>query len=155
MALDRAWHLLDVASESGAAVALLAARLAPDMMNAGGQIRTVSGFALRATFPLAGREVPVARFSDDMRGLRAGIGFARAELEALVPADFAGAGSRVIAHVAGEARLEQTGAEYLHLFALPNLWFHLSMAYAVFRAQGLAVGKADFDGLHVYARQVG
>lgn len=150
MALARAGHLLDLAAASPVAVPLLTARLAPDMMNAAGQIRTVGGFALRATFPLTGRPVPQARFADDLRGLRAQLAFAAAEIARLTPADFADAARRRIRHRAGEAELDQSGADYLQLFALPNLWFHVAMAYAIFRAEGLPVGKADFDGLHAY-----
>jgi hypothetical protein len=150
MALARAGHLLDLAAASPVVVSLLTARLAPDMMNAAGQIRTVGGFALRSTFPLTGRPVPHGRFADDLRGLRAHLAFASAEIAQLTPADFADAATRRILHRAGEADLDHSGADYLQLFALPNLWFHLSMAYAIFRAKGLAIGKADFDGLHAY-----
>ncbi len=149
MALDRAQHLLDIAQGS---VTLLSARLAPDMMNTGGQIRTVAGFALRATYPLTDRTLPRATFSDDPRGLRAELAFTRASLDALTPADFDGAADRRILHTAGEAQLDQSATDYLTLFALPNLWFHLSMAYAILRAQGVPLGKADFDGLHRYTR---
>ena len=72
-------------------------------------------------------------------------------VRALTDADFEGAATRQITHVAGDARLEQTGADYLRLFALPNLWFHLSMAFAIARRSGLPVGKADYDGWHQYA----
>lgn len=149
MALARAAHLLDRADGS---VALLTARLAPDMMNVAGQIRTVAGFALRATFPLTAHAIPQGQFSDDLRGLRARLAFVGAALDTLTPDDFVGAADRRIRHVAGKAQLDQSAADYLHLFALPNLWFHLSMAYAILRAQGLALGKVDFDGLHAYPR---
>jgi hypothetical protein len=152
MAIDRAGHLLDRAEEVGVVQAVLAARLAPDKMNAGAQIRTVTGFALRATFPLTGQGPPQARFADTPRGLRAGLAFARAGIDGLAPGDFDGAEDRIIRHVAGDATLDQSGSDYLHLFALPNLWFHLAMVYAIFRAQGLDIGKADFDGLHRYGR---
>lgn len=155
MALSRAGHLLDLAAASGAPVALLSARLAPDMMNAAGQIRTTGGFALRAAFPLAGQPLPRGTFADDLRGLRAGLAFAGAQIDRLTPADFAGAETRRIHHVAGDAALDQSGTDYLHLFALPNLWFHLSIAYAIFRSRGLAIGKADFDGLHAYPPPAG
>jgi hypothetical protein len=56
----------------------------------------------------------------------------------------------MIAHRAGEADLVQDGATYLHCFAIPNLWFHLGMAYAILRTEGLSIGKADFDGWHRY-----
>ncbi len=149
MALDRAGHLLDLAQGS---VTLLQARLAPDMMNFGGQLRTVAGFALRATYPLTDRPFPRGSFSDDPRGLRAELAFARAGLDALSPADFDGAADRRVRHTAGEAHLDQSAIDYLTLFALPNLWFHLSIAYAILRTQGAPVGKADFDGLHRYGR---
>jgi len=31
-------------------------------------------------------------------------------------------------------------------FALPNFFFHVSMAYAILRKQGVPVGKFDFLG---------
>jgi hypothetical protein len=38
----------------------------------------------------------------------------------------------------------------LHLFGMPNFLFHTSLAFAILRAQGVEIGKADFDGLHDY-----
>lgn len=37
---------------------------------------------------------------------------------------------------------------FLAEFALPNFFFHLSMAYALARMLGCSVGKAGYDGLH-------
>lgn len=37
-----------------------------------------------------------------------------------------------------------TGADYLTGFALPNFYFHVSMTYAILRAQGVSVGKMDY-----------
>ena len=36
------------------------------------------------------------------------------------------------------------GRDYLTGFALPNFFFHVTMTYALLRAQGVAVGKPDF-----------
>jgi uncharacterized protein len=149
-ALDRAGALLAGIVATDAPDAVLGARLVPGMFGAAGQLRTVTNFALRATFPLTGKPIPRGDFRDDACGLQGRIIFARAEIEGLQPGDFTGAETRVIRHRAGEADLEQAGAEYLHLFALPNLWFHLSMAYAICRQQGMDIGKADFDGWHSY-----
>ena len=38
------------------------------------------------------------------------------------------------------------GQGYVTSFALPNLFFHASMAYAILRASGVPIGKADWLG---------
>jgi hypothetical protein len=38
------------------------------------------------------------------------------------------------------------GQDYLTKFALPNFYFHASMAYALLRKNGVDVGKPDFIG---------
>jgi hypothetical protein len=122
----------------------LDARIA-DSFPARQQFATAAGFALRVTCPLAGREVP-----DLPEGLGPRLAVARAMLGAMAPAEFEGAETRVIRHQAGFAVLEQTGTEFLHLYGMPNFFFHLTMGYAALRAAGVPLGKADFDGLHSY-----
>ena len=109
------------------------------------QFATAAGFSLRVACPLTGREVP-----DLPQGLGPRLAVARALLGAMTPAEFEGAETRVIRHRAGFAELEQTGAEFLHLYGIPNFFFHLTMGYAALRAAGVRLGKADFDGLHAY-----
>jgi hypothetical protein len=109
------------------------------------QFATAAGFALRIACPLAGREVP-----DLPQGLGPRLAVARAMLGAMTPADFEGAETRVIRHKAGFADLEQSGSDFLYLYGLPNFFFHLTMGYAALRAAGVPLGKADFDGFHVY-----
>ncbi|MES2916303.1 MAG: DUF1993 family protein [Pseudomonadota bacterium] len=122
----------------------LDARIA-DAFPARQQFATAAGFALRIACPLAGRAVP-----DLPQGLGPRLAVARAMLGSMSPADFEGAETRIIRHHAGFAVLEQTGAEFLHLYGTPNFFFHLTMGYAALRAAGVALGKADFDGFHVY-----
>jgi len=38
------------------------------------------------------------------------------------------------------------GQQYLLNFVLPNLYFHICMAYAILRHNGVDVGKMDFIG---------
>jgi hypothetical protein len=109
------------------------------------QFATAAGFALRITCPLAGREVP-----DLPQALGPRLAVARAMLGAMTPAEFEGAETRLIRHKAGFATLEQTGCDFLHLYGLPNFFFHLTMGYAALRAAGVPLGKADFDGFHSY-----
>ena len=122
----------------------LETRLA-DSFPAGQQFATAAGYSLRIACPLAGREVP-----DLPSALGPRLAVARAMLGAMTPAEFEGAEDRIIRHRAGFAELEQTGAEFLHLYGLPNFFFHLTMGYAALRAAGVPLGKADFDGFHSY-----
>ena len=46
----------------------------------------------------------------------------------------------------GERKMIFTVPGYLLSFAMPNFYFHASMAYALLRSQGLAIGKRDFLG---------
>lgn len=123
---------------------LLEARIA-DSFPAGQQFATAAGFALRVTCPLAGREVP-----DLPRALAPRLAVVRATLGAMRPEEFTSAGVLRIRHRAGFAELEQTAEDFLHLYGLPNFFFHLTMGYAALRAAGAPLGKADFDGLHAY-----
>jgi hypothetical protein len=129
--------------------AVLTARLAPDMFTCGQQIATATGFSLRTSFPLAGLPVPVLPDPPpDRAGLSLRIRAAEAALDTLDPAAFAE--PRRIRHRAGFADLDQSGTDFLHLFGMPNFLFHSSMAFAILRANGIEIGKADFDGLHDY-----
>lgn len=116
-----------------------------DAFPASQQFATAAGFTLRIACPLAGRDVP-----DLPQALGPRLAVARAMLGAMTPADFDGAEARIIRHRAGFADLEQTGADFLHLYGLPNFFFHLTMGYAALRFAGVPLGKADFDGLHRY-----
>ena len=42
--------------------------------------------------------------------------------------------------------LQFDGESYLKHFALPNVYFHLTTAYALLRQAGVALGKGDFLG---------
>jgi uncharacterized protein len=127
----------------------LTARVA-DAFPAGQQFATAVGFTLRVAGPLAGRPVPVLDGPTDATGVLARIAGAEGTLRALLPADFTGAEARMIRHKAGHAMLEQTGTDFLHLYGLPNFFFHLTMGYAALRNAGAPLGKTDFDGFHAY-----
>jgi uncharacterized protein len=122
----------------------LEARIA-DAFPASQQFATAAGFAVRVTCPLVGREVPSLP-----QALGPRLAVARAMLGAMTPAEFDGAETRIIRHHAGFAVLEQTASDFLHLYGLPNFFFHLTMGYATLRAAGVPLGKADFDGFHSY-----
>ncbi len=135
-------------------VTVIVDRLAPadlelrlaDAPTVGQQFAAAAGFALRVACPLAGRDIPNLPGSIGPR-----LAVARAVLGAMRPGDFEGAEAREITHQAGEAVLTHRAGEFLYRFGLPNFFFHLTMGYAALRAAGVQLGKADFDGQHVYA----
>lgn len=131
--------------------ALLAARLAPDMLPFERQVVIATNFSLRASFPLAGEPIPpYGEFPATFAGLRARTERATRLLQSLQPDQFAGAELRVLESQAGEALVRLPASEFLFQYALPNFFFHVSAAYAVLRSQGVPLGKADFDGFHSY-----
>jgi uncharacterized protein len=135
-------RISDISDHAGQAA--LQARIA-DSFPAGRQFTTAAGYALRIACPLAGRAVP-----DLPQALAPRLAVARATLGAMHPEEFDGAEDRMIPHRAGEATLEQSGADFLYLYGIPNFFFHLTMGYAALRAAGVPLGKADFDGQHIY-----
>jgi uncharacterized protein len=154
--LDRLLALVDAADDHTRsrgldASQLVNARLASDMLPFETQIRIAANFALRASFPLAGRAVPPdAAFPVTFDGLRLHVARVKELLNDLQASEFLGGESRVIESKAGDALVSLAAPEFLLQFALPNFFFHLSMAYAILRANGVALGKAQFDGFHSY-----
>lgn len=130
---------------------LLAARLAPDMLPFATQVVIACNFTLRAAFPLAGRDVPPdAAFPATPAGLLARIDHTRALLESLDPAGFEAEPARLLESRAGEAHVALAAPAFLTQYAAPNFFFHVSIAYAILRSQGVPLGKASFDGWHAY-----
>ncbi|MDR7376098.1 hypothetical protein J2X19_000756 [Rhodoferax ferrireducens] len=130
---------------------LLQARLAPDMLPLSLQVEIATNFAVRACAPLAGLEVPpFGEPGHSFAALHARITRAQQFLAALSPEQLADSAQRICTDQAGQATLALPGEVFLSQYALPNFFFHLSSAYALLRQQGVRLGKADFDGWHVY-----
>lgn len=131
--------------------AVAARRLHPDMFPLLQQARVAIGFTLRATCPLAGREI--VSFRDDeftFASIHAELERTIAYLAAIPDAAFNGIHALTVRTTAGFAELELSGPEYYQMYAVPNFLFHYSMVYAIARQAGVSVGKADFDGYHRY-----
>jgi len=128
-----------------------ARRLHPDMFPLLQQARTAIGFTLRATCPLAGREIVSFR-DDDMSfaSIHAELERTTAYLAAIPDGDFDGIGSLTVHTTAGFAELALPGWEYYQMYAVPNFFFHYAMVYAIARQAGVDIGKSDFDGYHRY-----
>ena len=59
--------------------------------------------------------------------------------------DFEGSGERKIAPKWAGGK-SCTGVEYLAQIGLPNVYFHVTVAYAILRHAGVELGKQDFMG---------
>ena len=113
------------------------------------QVEVAANFAVRACAPLAGREErDSGQFAPTYAGLRERIDYVLGFLGALAPEQFTEGG--LISDPAGEAIVTLPAREFLLQYALPNFFFHLTSAYAILRQGGVRIGKADFDGFHVY-----
>jgi len=131
---------------------LLQARLAADMLPFAAQVDIAAQFSLRACAPLAGLAVPAfGGFSLSFAALQERVGRSSAFLAGLTPAQMQGSEHRLLSDQVGQATVSLPGRDFLLHYALPNFFFHLGMAYAILRQAGVALGKADFDGFHVYA----
>ena len=64
----------------------------------------------------------------------------------LQPGDVDGSEDRDITLTVGGQELHFKGQPYLLHFALPNFYFHATIAYGLLRACGLGIGKLDFIG---------
>jgi hypothetical protein len=80
------------------------------------------------------------------RNFEARIARCIAYVESFDAAQFEGAGSRPIQVKSRLGELNFDGQGYVTSFALPNFFFHASMAYAILRASGVPIGKADWLG---------
>jgi uncharacterized protein len=148
--------LLDLTAHHAAArgleeANLLQARLAPNMLPLHQQVAVAVNFVFRTCAPLAQRTAdPAVQVEPTLAALTERIEQAQAFLRDLRIEEFADAGLRVAHDRAGQADIALNGLAYATQYALPNFFFHLSMAYAILRHQDVAVGKPDFDGWHVY-----
>jgi hypothetical protein len=127
---------------------LLNWRLAPDMYPLTRQIQIVTDMAKNGASRLA--DVTPPRYEDTettIAELKARIAKASAHLKTLDAKAIDGAAAREIVFPLGPVKKGQmTGADYLIHFILPNFYFHLTAAYAILRACGVELGKAEYMG---------
>jgi hypothetical protein len=126
---------------------MLQSRLAPDMFPLVRQAQLVCDFAKGPVARLSGTENPKHEDSETtIEDLKARIARTLAFVRSVPASAFDGAEDRDIVIQAGPRTLEFKGLDYLIGFALPNLNFHATCAYAILRHNGVELGKADYIG---------
>jgi len=125
---------------------LMSSRLAPDMGNFMYQVQSASDYAKAAAAFLTGQKPP--KYPDNETTIEEArvriqktVDFVESNLEG----EYEGAGERTFPFSWSPGRLI-TGDDYLVQVAVPNLYFHACMAYAILRHNGVDVGKMDFAG---------
>jgi hypothetical protein len=126
----------------------LSLRLAPDMLPFTRQIQIASDAAKGCMARLAGVEAP--KWDDNeatLDDLRARVRKTIDYVNSFSPAQIEGSESReiLVPRRTGEP-LVFTGEQFLKHYALPNLYFHLTTAYALLRQGGVEIGKGDYLG---------
>ena len=127
--------------------ALLYARLAPDMFHLIRQVQSATDQAKRVVGQLAGVEPPKAEGDEkSFADLRARIASTVAFLDSIQPEQLEGADAKEITIPVGGQTLKLSGADFLLGFGTPNVFFHITTAYAILRHNGVPIGKRDFIG---------
>lgn len=126
---------------------LLQARLRPDMLPFLAQIRICTDTAKGAAARLTGTEIPKwaddeATFDDVHARLKKGIDF----LGTFTASQFEGAAERDVLLKLPTREFRFKGIDYLTGFVLPNFYFHVTIAYALLRFNGVDLGKMDYLG---------
>jgi len=126
----------------------LGLRLAPDMLPFTKQVQIASDTAKACMARLAGVEVPKWDDSETtLAELRARVQKTIDYVKSFSAAQVDGSEERAISIPmrSGEP-LQFSGEAYLKHYALPNLFFHVTTAYALLRHGGVELGKGDYLG---------
>jgi uncharacterized protein len=125
---------------------LLVARLAPDQFSLLRQIQSACDHAKFTAARLTGKEPPSHPDTEKtLPEIRARLQTVIDYLNTFTREDFEGAEERrcTSGWMQGKA---MRGGDYLDHVQLPQLHFHLTMAYAILRHNGVPLGKADYVG---------
>jgi hypothetical protein len=125
---------------------LLASRLAPDMKDFIYQVQSACDYVKAGAAWLSGQTPPKHEDNEQtIDELRARIRKTVAFAESVKEAQFAGASERKVKLSWAPGKIIG-GEDYLLQMTIPNTFFHIAMAYAILRHNGVDVGKMDFLG---------
>src|SRR5712675_1751572 len=125
---------------------LMAGRLAPDMQPFTYQITSACNYLKAAAAWLSGQTPPKHEDNeqtiDEVRTrIRKTVAFA----ESVKEAEYAGAAERRVSLSWAPGKV-LGGEDYLLQMTIPNVYFHIVMAFAILRHNGVDIGKMDFLG---------
>jgi hypothetical protein len=125
---------------------LATARLAPDAYPLTQQVQSACDSAKFAAAYLTGKKAPAHPDTEKtVAELRARIKACLEFVTSVDAKDLAGSEERKVAPPWMQGKWFR-GDDYVRELAIPNFYFHLTMAYAILRHNGVDVGKMDFIG---------
>jgi len=131
---------------------LLNARLAPDQFNLIRQVQIACDSAKLGAARLTGKADSAPKHADDettLAQLQQRITDTVNYLASFTEADFAQAATQHITQPRWEGKYLH-GYEFLIQHIMPNVYFHITTAYAILRHNGVDVGKKDYLGAMPY-----
>lgn len=125
---------------------LMVSRLAPDMKDFIYQVQSACDYVKAGAAWLSGQTPPKHEDNEQtIDELRARIRKTVAFAESVKEAQYAGASERKVKLSWAPGKIIG-GEDYLLQMTIPNTFFHIAMAYAILRHNGVDVGKMDFLG---------
>lgn len=140
-------HLVTKAESHEKGEALLQSRLAEDMFPLHVQIRftldqVVTALKRLGNVEIAADDSDITTFAE----AHARIAAVRDLVANTDPATWPGSGDTVEFTLPNGMAFAMQAHEYCRDWATPQFYFHLMAAYAILRAEGLAIGKIDYVG---------
>jgi len=125
---------------------LMTSRLAPDMKDFIYQVQSACDYVKAGAAWLSGQTPPKHEDNEQtIDELRARIRKTVAFAQSVKEAQYAGASERKVSLSWVPGKIIG-GEDYLLQMTIPNTFFHIAMAYAILRHNGVDVGKMDFLG---------
>lgn len=120
-------------------------RLAPDMFPLSRQVQIATDIAGRGFARLSGAELPSNPDAETtFEALQGRVAKAEAFIAALDRAKIDADPDGSVTFPLGPETMTMKRSDYLLLFVLPNVYFHVTATYAILRACGVPLGKSDF-----------
>jgi uncharacterized protein len=125
---------------------LMISRLAPDMQPFIYQVQSACDYVKAAAAWLSGQTPPKHEDNEQtIAELRARIRKTVAFAESVKEAQYGGASECKVKLSWAPGKIIR-GDDYLLQMTIPNTYFHIAMAYAILRHNGVDIGKMDFLG---------
>jgi len=138
-------HLVSKAQQGKLTDEVLGNKLTEDMFPLELQFRVALNQVLLALNQVAGKSAPLEETAyKSLAEVRDAIAAVRLEIDRAKAEDWADEDATVDLTLPNGVRFLMSSEEDIRDWIMPNFYFHVTMAYALLRNEGLAIGKMDF-----------